>query len=40
MIMDLWKEQGESGSTIEVLEKLKYDKDVSKVDYSEELSNT
>lgn len=33
-----WKEYGESSFTIEVLEKLKYDKDESKVDYSEELN--
>lgn len=32
-----WKEQGESGFTIEILEKLEYDKDESKVDYHEEL---
>lgn len=33
-----WKEHGESSFTIEILEKLKYDKDESKVDYSEELT--
>lgn len=32
------KRKGESGSTIEVLQKLKYDKDESKVDYIEELN--
>lgn len=33
-----WKEDGESGFTMEILEKLKYDKDETKDDYSEELS--
>jgi len=33
-----WNEHGETGFTIEVLEKLKYDKDESKTDYSEELA--
>jgi hypothetical protein len=33
-----WKEQGESNFTIEILEKLKYDEDESKTDYSEELN--
>lgn len=33
-----WKEYGEEKFTIEVLEKLKYDKDESKTDYSEELA--
>lgn len=33
-----WKEHGESSFTIEMLEKLKYDKDEAKTDYSEELS--
>lgn len=32
-----WKEQGEEDFTIEILEKLKYDEDESKTDYSEEL---
>ncbi|WFA08880.1 GIY-YIG nuclease family protein [Tissierella sp. Yu-01] len=32
-----WKEQGENNFTIEILEKLEYDKDESKTDYSEEL---
>jgi hypothetical protein len=32
-----WSKDGASGFTIEVLEKLRYDKDESKVDYSEEL---
>jgi hypothetical protein len=32
-----WKELGEDGFTIEILEKLEYDKDASKTDYSEEL---
>lgn len=32
-----WKEQGETAFTIEVLEKLEYDKDESKVDYKEDL---
>jgi len=33
-----WKEHGESSFTIEILEKLKYDKDEAKTDYSEELA--
>ncbi len=33
-----WKEQGEVNFTIEILENLEYDKDESKVDYSEELN--
>jgi len=33
-----WKEHGESGFTIDILEKLEYDKDESKTDYSEELA--
>lgn len=33
-----WKEYGESSFTIEILEKLNYDKDETKVDYSEELN--
>ncbi len=33
-----WKDQGESGFTIEILDKLEYDKDESKVDYTEELN--
>lgn len=32
-----WKQFGEANFIIEVLEKLKYDKDESKTDYSEEL---
>lgn len=32
-----WKEMGEKSFTIEILEKLEYDKDESKVDYTEEL---
>jgi hypothetical protein len=32
-----WKEYGEENFTIEILERLKYDKDESKTDYSEEL---
>lgn len=32
-----WKEKGEDSFTIEVLEKLKYDKDEGKTDYSVEL---
>ncbi len=32
-----WKENSEESFTIEILENLKYDKDESKVDYSEEL---
>ena len=33
-----WNEYGEASFTIEVLEYLKYDKDESKTDYSEELA--
>lgn len=33
-----WKEHGESSFTIEILDKLEYDKDELKVDYSEELN--
>lgn len=32
-----WKEKGESNFKIEILEILKYDKDESKTDYSEEM---
>lgn len=32
-----WKEYGESSFTIEILENLKYDKDETKTDYSEDL---
>ncbi len=32
-----WKEHGGSSFTIEILEKLKYDKDESKTDYTEDL---
>ncbi len=32
-----WKELGEGGFNIKILEKLDYDKDESKTDYSEEL---
>jgi hypothetical protein len=32
-----WKERGEDGFIIEILENLEYDKDESKTDYSEEL---
>lgn len=32
-----WKEYGESSFTIKILEKLEYDEDESKTDYSEEL---
>lgn len=32
-----WNEQGEGNFVIDILEKLKYDKDESKTDYSEEL---
>ncbi len=32
-----WKEEGELAFTIDILEKLKYDEDESKTDYSEEL---
>lgn len=33
-----WKEHGEAGFTVEVLEKLEYDRDETKTDYSEELA--
>ena len=33
-----WKEKGEGDFTIEIAEQLSYDKDESKVDYSEELA--
>lgn len=33
-----WKDHGESDFTLEILEKLKYDEDESKTDYSEELN--
>jgi len=33
-----WKEHGEASFTIDVLENLKYDKDESKTDYSEDLA--
>lgn len=33
-----WKENGEESFTIEILENLKYDKDESKTDYSEDLA--
>jgi hypothetical protein len=33
-----WTEQGENNFVIEILEKLEYDKDESKTDYSEELA--
>lgn len=33
-----WKEDGESSFTIEILEKLDYDEDESKIDYSEDLN--
>lgn len=32
-----WNEQGEQNFTIDILEKLKYDEDESKSDYSEDL---
>lgn len=32
-----WNEYGKDGFTIEILEKLEYDKDEAKTDYSEEL---
>lgn len=32
-----WREQGAAGFSIEVLERLDYDKDEAKTDYSEEL---
>lgn len=34
----LWNELGKSSFTIEILEKLEYDKDETKEDYSEELN--
>jgi len=33
-----WKELGESGFAVEILETLSYDKDETKTDYSEELA--
>ena len=33
-----WKEYGEGCFTIEILENLQYDKDESKIDYSEDLA--
>ncbi|TJX15694.1 GIY-YIG nuclease family protein [Tissierella creatinini] len=33
-----WKEHGESGFTIEILEELNYDEDESKTDYSDDLN--
>lgn len=33
-----WKKYGKESFTIEILEKLKYDEDESKTDYSEELN--
>lgn len=33
-----WKEKGEDNFIIEILEKLEYDKDESKTDYSEDLA--
>lgn len=33
-----WRDQGAAAFTFEVLEKLKYDKDETKTDYSEELA--
>ena len=33
-----WTEHGEDSFTIEILEKLEYDKDETKTDYSEELN--
>mgnify|MGYP001021850938 CR=1 FL=1 len=33
-----WKDHGEANFTIEILENLKYDKDESKTDYTEDLS--
>jgi len=32
-----WKEHGESSFTVKILERLKYDEDESKIDYSEEI---
>lgn len=37
-LQKLWKEYGEANFIIEMLEKLKYDKDETKADYSEELN--
>lgn len=37
-LQKLWKEYGEANFIIEILEKLKYDKDETKADYSEELN--
>ena len=37
-LQEEWKEKGETGFTIEILENLKYDQDDLKVDYSEELN--
>lgn len=36
-LQEEWKKQGKENFTIEILEKLEYDKDESKTDYSEEL---
>ncbi|MDD4169444.1 MAG: GIY-YIG nuclease family protein [Desulfotomaculaceae bacterium] len=33
-----WKEHGEESFTIEILENLEYDKDESKIDYTEDLT--
>lgn len=33
-----WKEHGKESFTIEILENLKYDKDESKIDYTEDLA--
>ncbi len=33
-----WKEQGEKNFTIDILEKLEYDKEESKTDYKDELA--
>lgn len=33
-----WKEQGEENFTIEILERLEYDEDETKTDYSEDLA--
>lgn len=37
-LQECWKRDGASAHTIEVLEKLAYDEDGSKTDYSEELN--
>ncbi len=37
-LQEEWNSHGENGSVIEVLERLEYDKDETKTDYSEELS--